>query len=251
MEKSTSKRDENIGAMEGDLAAKTSAEAKIAKLEEEIATLMSEVAELTKALNEATQLRGTEKAENLKTLADATAGLAGVTKAMKILKDFYDNAFIQYKPPKGDASGNTVGDLAPDSFSGDFSGNQDAATGIIGQLDVIKSDFEGTIDATNTAEDDAESEFNTYKDESETDISTKEGDIASKEGEVKSTEGDLADYKDDLHTHTVLKAEALKELAKLQPACVDTGSDYAEKVARREQEIESLKNAYLIFDEMR
>jgi len=255
MEKSTSKRDENIGAMEGDLAAKSTAEAKIAKLEEEIATLMSEVAELTKALNEATQLRGEEKAENTKTLADANAGLAGVTKAMKILKDFYDNALIQtntqYKPPKGDASGMTVGDLAPDSFSGDFSGNQDAAVGIIGQLDVIKSDFEGTIDATKTAESDAESEFDSYKSDTESDISSKEGDIASKEGEVKSTTGDLADYTDDLHTHTVLKADALKELAKLQPACVDTGSDYAEKVARREQEIESLKNAYVIFDEMR
>merc|ERR1719451_46427 len=173
MEKSTSKRDENIGAMEGDLASKSSAEAKIAKLNEEIATLMSEVAELTKALNEATELCGQEKAENTKTIADATAGLAGTTKAMKILKDFYDNALIQtkteYKPPKGDASGMTVGDLAPDSFSGDFSGNQDAATGIIGQLDVIKSDFEGTIDATKTAEDEAESEFTDYKTETETD----------------------------------------------------------------------------------
>jgi len=253
MEKSTSKRDENIGAMEGDLAAKSTAEAKIAQLEEEIATLTSEVAELRKALSEATTLRVQEKKENLKTLADATAGLAGVTKAMKILKEFYDNALIQtsYKPPKGDASGNTVGDLAPDSFSGDFSGNQDAAVGIIGQLDVIKSDFEGTIDATKTAEDEAESEFDAFKSESETDIETKEGDISTKEGEVDSTTGDLAGYKDDLHTHTVLKADALKELAKLQPACVDTGSDYAEKVARREQEIESLKNAYVIFDEMR
>merc|ERR1719310_1427985 len=223
MEKSTSKRDENIGAMEGDLASKSSAEAKIAKLEEEIATLMSEVAELTKALNEATQLRGEEKAENTKTIADATAGLAGTTKAMKILKDFYDNALIQtkaeYKPPKGDASGMTVGDLAPDSFEGDFSGNQDAATGIIGQLDVIKSDFEANIEATKTAEQDADDEFTSYK--------------------------------DDLAMHSTLKAEALAELAKLQPACVDTGSDYAEKVARREQEIESLKNAYVIFDEMR
>merc|ERR1719163_255064 len=200
MEKSTSKRDENIGEMEGDLAAKSTAEAKIAKLEEEIATLMSEVAELKKALNEATTLRGQEKKENLKTLADATAGLAGVTKAMKILKEFYDNALIQtsYKPPKGDASGNTVGDLAPDSFSGDFSGNQDAAVGIIGQLDVIKSDFEGTIDATKTSEQDAESTFNDFKTESETDISSKEGDIKTKEGEVASTSGDLADYKDDL-----------------------------------------------------
>merc|ERR1719515_702784 len=57
MEKATSSRDENIGAMEGDLASKTSAEAKIAKLEEEIQTLLQEIAELNKALNEATQLR--------------------------------------------------------------------------------------------------------------------------------------------------------------------------------------------------
>merc|ERR1719424_1749575 len=92
MEKSTSKRDENIGEMEGDLASKTSAEAKIAKLEEEIATLMSEVAELRKALSEATTLRGQEQKENTRVLSDATAGLAGVTKAMKILHDFYDNA---------------------------------------------------------------------------------------------------------------------------------------------------------------
>merc|ERR1719420_1540336 len=253
MEKATSKRDENIGNMEGDLAAKTKAGANIAKLKEEIQTLLSEIAELNKSLNEATQLRGKENAENTKTLADATAGLAGVKKAMKILKDFYDNAFIRtsYKPPKGDASGNTVGDLAPDSFEGDFSGNQDAASGIIGQLDVIKSDFEGTIDATKTAEDDAESEFQDYKTETEGDVSEKESSVGSKENEVKTETANLSDFKADLMEHTTLKDEALEELAKLKPACVDTGSDYEEKVARREQEIESLKNAYVIFDEMR
>merc|ERR1719161_1336411 len=193
--------------------------------------------------------------DNQKTLADANAGLAGVKKAMKILKDFYDNAFVQtgekYTPPKGDASGNTVGDLAPDTFSGDFAGNQDAATGIIGQLDVIMSDFEGTISAVKTEESDAESAFTAYKSETETDISEKESSVKTKSGEVDTETGNLADYKDNLKEHTTLKAEALKELAKLKPACVDTGSDYAEKVARREQEIESLKNAYLILDEMR
>merc|ERR1719324_837465 len=255
MEKATSKRDENIGAMEGDLAAKTKAESNIAKLEEEIQELLNEISELNKSLNEATQLRGKEQAENTKTLADANGGLAGVKKAMKILKDFYENAFIQtktsYKPPKGDASGNTVGDLAPDTFEGDFAGNQDAASGIIGQLDVIKSDFEGTIDATKTAEDDAESEFQDYKTETESDVSEKEGLVKTKEGEVKSETATLSDAEEDLREHTSLKSEALEELSKLKPACVDTGSDYEEKVARREQEIEALKNAYVIFDEMR
>merc|ERR1719456_1637286 len=72
MEKATSKRDENIGAMEGDLAEKTSAEAKIAKLNEEIQTLLSEIADLTKSLNEATQIRGKEIAELTKSLNEAT-----------------------------------------------------------------------------------------------------------------------------------------------------------------------------------
>merc|ERR1719313_3095453 len=95
MEKATSQRDENIGNIEGDLAAKTKAESNIAKLTEEVQELMNEISELQKALNEATELRNNEKAENTKALADATGGLEGTKKAMKILKDFYDNAFIQ------------------------------------------------------------------------------------------------------------------------------------------------------------
>merc|ERR1719299_299347 len=152
MEKATSKRDENIGAIEGDLASKTSAESKIAKLEEEIQTLLEEISELTTSLNEATELRGKEKAENTKTLADATAGLAGVTKAMKILKDFYDNAFIQIKAHYTPSAQDKMKDMAPATFEGEMKGNQDAASGIIGMMDVIKSDFEASIDATKTTE---------------------------------------------------------------------------------------------------
>jgi hypothetical protein len=255
MKKATEARDDAIANMEGDLASKTSAESKIARLTEEIQELMEEIAELKKALNEATQLRAMESKDNQKTIADATAGLAGVTKAMKILKDFYDNAFIQthkkYVPPKADASGNTVGDLAPATFEGENHGNQDAAVGIIGQLDVIKSDFEGTIEATKTEDDDSKETFESYKTESETDIEEKEGSVKSKTGESDTEKANLADYTDDLSDHTTDKAQALQELAKLKPACVDTGSDYAEQVARRNQEIESLKNAYVILDEMR
>merc|ERR1719235_1078533 len=80
MEKATSARDENIGLSEGDLAAKTKAEAAVAKLKEEIQELLTEISELNKSLAEATELRRKEQAENTKQLADATAGLAGVTR---------------------------------------------------------------------------------------------------------------------------------------------------------------------------
>lgn len=252
MEKATSSRDDMIAAMEQDNAEKMGAKAAVEKLQEDIQEIVGEIAELRKGLNEATQLRVAESKENLKTIRDANAGLVGVTRAMKILKDFYAGALVQtgYKPPKSDASGNTVGDLAPDTFEGDYSGNQDAATGIVGQLAVIKSDFEGTIESTKTAEEEAESEFNSYKTETEKDIKEKEGVKKSKTMEKGNEKANLSDYNDNLQGHAEMKSEALEELSKLKPACVDTGSSYKEKVARREQEIAALKSAYTILDEM-
>merc|ERR1719324_1073897 len=175
MTKAMSMRDENIGEMEGDTATVVKSESTIAKLKEEIAQLTNEIAELNKGLSEATTLRGNERAENEKTLADATQGKAGVDKAIEILKEFYDNALVQtgakYVPPGAGADGQTVGDMAPDSgFSEENHGNQDAASGIMGQLSVIQSDFERTIETTNTQESDAEEEFQNYKSETEQDF---------------------------------------------------------------------------------
>merc|ERR1719263_1258676 len=253
MTKAMAQRDENIGAIEGDTAVITQSNAKIAKLKEEISELLQEIADLNKGLSEATTLRAEENADNTKTLADATQGLDGVKQAIKILKDFYEGAgFIQYTPPNAGADGKTVGDLAPDTgFDSDYSGNQDAASGIMGMLEVIKSDFERTIETVQTDESDAEEAFSQYKSDTESDIEEKEALTNTTEGLKSEQKGILADKKDDLKDHTMLKEEALTKLRKLKPACVDTGSDYAETVARREQEIESLKNANLILDEMR
>lgn len=258
MEKATSKRDENIGSMEGDIASITKTTGTIDTLTREVANLEVEIADLYKALNQATELRKTEKATNEKTVADATAGLNAVKAAIKVLQDFYSPGLIQtssmtvYKPPKGDADGNTVGDLAPDTgFSNEeYKGNQDAATGILGLMEVIESDFDGTIKATEDAEKDAAKEYDTFKSDTEGDISEKKTLVDEKTGDLKTKKADLVDFKDDLKSHSDLKKEALDELAKLKPACVGTGMDYAERVARREQEIESLKNAYMIFDDM-
>merc|ERR1719161_476104 len=194
MEKATSQRDENIGNIEGDLAAKTKAESNIAKLTEEVQELMNENSDLQKALNEATELRNKEKAQNTKALADATGGLEGTKKAMKILKDFYDNAFIQIQQPDGE-----------------YAGNQGAASGIIGQLDVIKSDFEAVIDKTKSEEEDAETKYDDYKSETETDIGDKETSVKDKNAEIKDNKVKLSDATEDLKEHTTLKEDALQE----------------------------------------
>jgi len=257
MGKTLSKRDDNVGNIELDHARITENTAVVEQKEEEIAELLREISVLRKALNEATELRTEEHHENDITERDATAGLAGVNKAITILKDFYDNALVQtgasYTPEGADASGKTVGDLAPKTgdASAEYSGNQGAATGIMGQLSVIKSDFERSIADTQDQEADADSEYNTLKSDTESEISEKETLLASTKRDKTETIGVVDDAEGELKDHLVLKAEALQELAELKPACVSTGGDYIERVRQREAEIESLKNALLILGEMR
>merc|ERR1719359_1781893 len=50
----------------------------------------------------------------------------------------------------------------------------------MGMMDVIKSDFEASIDSTKSQEDEEESEFQDLKSESEGDISEKETAVGTK-----------------------------------------------------------------------
>merc|ERR1719375_3064055 len=94
----------------------------IAKLAEEIATLEEELGAIAKAQKEADAIRTEEKAAWEAAKADYESGIEGVGMALKVLRDYYaekEEALIQAKHDK--ATG--------------------AATGIIGMLEVVESDF--------------------------------------------------------------------------------------------------------------
>merc|ERR1712124_97404 len=135
----------------------------------------NEIADLRKGLFEVTELRAEEKADNTKTIGDSEAGLEAVKDAIAVLKDFYDNAFLQtgFTPAGADRDGNTVKDLAPGTQEGTYHGNTDAAKGIFGLLEVIQSDFERTIEKTDEEETAAQEEFETYEKETKTSIEDK------------------------------------------------------------------------------
>merc|ERR1719506_635327 len=70
------------------------ASARVAELTEAIKTLESEVAELDAATAEATKIRTEEAETNAKAIKDFGDAAAATEKAIKILKDFYDNAAL-------------------------------------------------------------------------------------------------------------------------------------------------------------
>merc|ERR1719473_1603873 len=176
----------------------------IEKLTEEIRTLGSQIADLYKALNEQTQLREEDHTDNTNTLADAKAGLEALTGALSTLEKFYNNpaGFVQtqYEPFKAagaGADGKTVADMAPGTFEGAYEGKQQESQGVLGMLNVIKSDFERTISSTEAAEETAESEFQDFKSTTETDIDEKKSSKASAEGAKEEANADLVEAKDE------------------------------------------------------
>jgi len=219
---------------------------QIVALGVDIENLGKEIAETHKALNEITELRSGEKAVNAKTLVDAEGGAEAIIGAISTLKAFYGEAFVQ-KQPAADRSGMTVGD-APEVETGEYAGKADSAKGIFGLLEIIQSDFERTIEATKTAEEEAETAFTKQTEDMEKLIKDAEDAKTSKEDDKTTKESDLVGFKDDSHDATSLHASTLETLEKLQASCVDTGESWAERKAQRLKEIEALKQAMSILD---
>merc|ERR1719456_725067 len=216
------------------------------KLTEEIAILTKEINELQAALDKTTKERNDESAENAATVSEAQEGQAAVEQAIGVLEKFYKTAakaevFVQ-------VSSKQVPDMPDAGFSGANKGSQSASTGILGMLDVIKSDFVRTIKETEKAEKAAAKEFMEFETTTKVSLGTKKVAKSAKEGELTEVNSSIDEDNTSLGEEQSLLDKAVQEIIELQPACVDTGMSYEERVAKREQEIEALKEALCTLD---
>merc|ERR1719333_1122443 len=216
------------------------------KLTEEIAILTKEIDELEAALAKTAKERNDESAENAATVSEAQEGQAAVEQAIGVLEKFYKTAakaevFVQ-------TSSKQVPDMPDAGFSGANKGSQSASTGILGMLDVIKSDFIRTIKETEKAEKAAAKEFMEFETTTKVSLGTKKVSKSAKEGELTETEASIDEDHESMVDEQSLLDKAIQEIVELQPACVETGMSYEDRVAKREQEIEALKEALCTLD---
>jgi len=218
-------------------------EALIDKLTVELADLAKAIKELEDAREKAEKERKEEKAENAATVAEASAGLSAIDQAIDIISKFYKSA----KKEKVDLSlEQGPADDAPDAgfdIGEAYTGAQSESGGIIGMMEVMKSDFERTISETEAAEAQAEEEHLQFM--TETGKSLAEKKVASEERTAQKDDASekLEKASDNLDAQTKILETSIQELLDLQPVCVDTGMSYDERVARREDEIAALKKA--------
>jgi len=218
-----------------------------AQLATEISDLSEAIAQLKKAMAEATELRAEEKEKNAAIVGDAKEAQTAVEAAIKVLKDFYDN-------PTGAAllqSMNQAASLAQEMKAASkepYTGMQSESGGIIGMLEVILSDFARLQTDTETAEDEAETAYTKFMNESEEDEAVKTTTMKHLEAKKQRTDEAVAQAKKELELTQEELDAALAYFEKLKPDCLDTGLSYEERVRKRKEEIVSLQEAYKILD---
>jgi len=219
------------------------AAAKSAELKGEVKTLSAELAALAKEQASMDSIRAEEKAAYDKAKAELEAGIGGVQKALGVLKDYYGggaallqkaggfDAFMQQPamPEKHGASGGAGGS-------------------IISILEVVESDFTKNLADEETAEADAVSVYEKTTQDNKLAVTMKTQDAKYKTKEFKGLDKSISDLSADRdNTNTELSA-VLDYYAKIKDRCIAKPETYEDRKARREAEINGLKQALEILE---
>jgi len=245
----------------------------IMKLTQELADLADEIEDLDAQMGEATQLRSEEKAKNKATIEDAQGAQRAVAAATAVLKDFYAKAaqataLVQTNPsllakgikmgtpeweslanPNFDGTLDKDGALNPghkggmQTFGDTYTGNQDAAGGVMALLEVALSDFANLEADTKASEVEAQKSYDAFMVDAKKSKATKskkiEMDTADRAAAESKLQEDIAELKST--QDELIAADKYHE--KLVPQCIDQGMTWDELVKARQDEINSLKEA--------
>jgi len=218
--------------------------AKSAELKGEVKTLQAELATLSKEQAEMDSIRAEEKAAFDKAKAELELGIQGVQKALQVLKDYYQGsgaAFVQ----NGASFDALMQQPAPPKKHSSSSG---AGGSIIDILEVCESDFSKNLATEETAEADAVAVYEKTTQENKLETTMKSQDVVYKTKEFKGLDKSIADLSGDRdNTNTELTA-VLDYYAKIKDRCIAKPESYEERKARREAEINGLKEALTILE---
>merc|ERR1719261_474430 len=205
------------------------ATSKIAKLKEEIATLQKELAAIAELQAKATAMRQEEAEAWALAKKDFENGVEGLGMALKVLRDYYAEKEALVQTTHDKATG--------------------AASGIIGMLEVVESDFTKMLAEGSAAEAMAQEAYEKLTQDNKIATTEKSTAVKYKTKDQKETENALAGLKED-REGTQKELDAILEYwDKLQPMCVAKPESYAERKKRREAEIAGLKEALRILEE--
>merc|ERR1719335_1605895 len=189
--------------------------------------LSEEISTADAAQKEATEMRAEEHATFLKADADGDA--------IDALKDYYgDASLVQIQTVDGQPK---LGGAKSDS-----------AGGILSILDMMQGEFMKGLAAAQSDEREAVKAYDTQTQDFKVSKATKEAEIKGAESEVKSLAVAIHNFSEDYKMASAELASIMEYMDKLKPQCEGRVTPYEERKARREAEIQGLKDALSIIE---
>merc|ERR1712203_1015058 len=165
--------------------------------------------------------------------ADLELGLEGVRKALSVLRDYYgSSAALLQQPAKPELHEKATG----------------AGTSIIGILEVVESDFAKNLAKETTEEEDAEANYQKTTQENKVTNTMKSQDVKYKTQEYTTLDKNIADMTADRDTANTELSAVMEYYGKVKDRCIAKPETYEQRKARREAEIQGLKDALAILE---
>jgi len=218
--------------------------ARETRLAEDIAKIAAEVADIDTAMREATEVRTQAKAAFKVAAKDFAESQEACSSAITELREYYEGgaSFLQTraKTRSRSASAEDLDASDQDSLEG--------GEGIIGMLEVAESDFATMLAEAKAMEEKEQDDYEKLVADNRVLKATKLAEGKAKESDQKATRSSVHEFSQDREGLAQELSAVDDYLSKLKPQCETVVPTYAEIKARREKEIEGLKEALEVLD---
>jgi len=223
MKDTKAKKEDKTAEVEKLSTKKEQKEAASTKLKGEVATLQKELAEIASTQAEMDSLRAEEKAAHDVTKPELEQAVAGIQSALKVLKDYYAKA-------------------------AEHGASEGAGGGIISLLEVAEADFSKNLSEVVAEEQVAAGAYESQTKENGMTKLTKESDVKYKTKEAASLDKAVSELTTDLESVQDELDSVNSAWKVLTAQCVAKPETYEERKARREAEINGLKDALEVLE---
>jgi chromosome segregation ATPase len=246
------KTDAKKGELDEDVAKLTTkidaAMAKSATLKEEIKALQAELAALAKEQASMDKIRGEQNAAYTEAKSDLELGLGGVRKALEVLRAYYGgaaaSALLQTKDSEG-AFGSFMQQPAPPKSHSKAEG---AGQGIIDILEVVESDFASDLAKIEQEESDSVAEYEKLTQDNKVTKAAKDQDVKYKTQEAAGLDKAADELKADEESASTELASVMDYYAEVKERCIAKPESYEDRAAKRQSEIDGLKEALTVLE---
>jgi chromosome segregation ATPase len=219
------------------------AAARSASLKEEVTELEADLAALAKTQAEMDTIRAEQNANYRTAKSELSDGLAGVRKALTVLRDYYGGAAAMIQDD-GKFSSFMQQPAPPQQF--EKAGG--AGGSIIDILEVCESDFATNLAKEETEEADAAAEYEKTTQENKITKATKEQDAKYKTQEATALDKEITELSGDRDTSSNELSAVLEYYGKIKERCIAKPETYEQRAAHRQAEIAGLKEALNILE---